>query len=166
MLADTNTVTTLSPEPTAVSFFFYCYGDHRDLHVSQHSFPTRRSSDLGPQERVPRPDDAQAGAGDPRPTQRVRGDPRGARAGRLSGKGDEGLRPRRRERPRLRGRVAATVSSRLVFDTSVYIAILRDGRFAASFRERYRRDVPRTHMCSVVVQELLAGARTARHRRL
>src|SRR5438132_9194649 len=26
------------------SFFFYCYGDHRDLH----SFPTRRSSDLEP----------------------------------------------------------------------------------------------------------------------
>src|SRR5207249_9978950 len=25
------------------TFFFYCYGDHRDLH----SFPTRRSSDLG-----------------------------------------------------------------------------------------------------------------------
>src|SRR5438067_8948921 len=25
-------------------FFFYCYGDHRDLH----SFPTRRSSDLRP----------------------------------------------------------------------------------------------------------------------
>src|SRR5690242_21222525 len=25
-----------------VFFFFYCYGDHRDLH----SFPTRRSSDL------------------------------------------------------------------------------------------------------------------------
>src|SRR5204863_9030340 len=25
-----------------VYFFFYCYGDHRDLH----SFPTRRSSDL------------------------------------------------------------------------------------------------------------------------
>src|SRR5690242_21135078 len=25
------------------SFFFYCSGDHRDLH----SFPTRRSSDLG-----------------------------------------------------------------------------------------------------------------------
>src|SRR5207302_9619420 len=24
-------------------FFFYCYGEHRDLH----SFPTRRSSDLG-----------------------------------------------------------------------------------------------------------------------
>src|SRR5438067_7578500 len=29
---------------TSFSFFFYSYGDHRDLH----SFPTRRSSDLGP----------------------------------------------------------------------------------------------------------------------
>src|SRR6187200_1966422 len=28
------------------SFFFYCYGDHRDLHCVRHSFPTRRSSDL------------------------------------------------------------------------------------------------------------------------
>src|SRR3546814_1605103 len=27
-------------------FFFECYGDHRDLHVLTHSFPTRRSSDL------------------------------------------------------------------------------------------------------------------------
>src|SRR6187397_3428690 len=27
------------------SFFFSCYGDHRDLHGVQHSFPTRRSSD-------------------------------------------------------------------------------------------------------------------------
>src|SRR3546814_17497399 len=27
-------------------FFFYGYGDHRDLHVLSHSFPTRRSSDL------------------------------------------------------------------------------------------------------------------------
>src|SRR3546814_961705 len=26
--------------------FFYCYGDHRDLHVLTHSFPTRRSADL------------------------------------------------------------------------------------------------------------------------
>src|SRR3546814_16577525 len=26
--------------------FFYCYCDHRDLHVLTHSFPTRRSSDL------------------------------------------------------------------------------------------------------------------------
>src|SRR3546814_2151057 len=29
-----------------VSCFFYRYGDHRDLHVLTHSFPTRRSSDL------------------------------------------------------------------------------------------------------------------------
>src|SRR3546814_4777092 len=27
-------------------FFFYLYGDPRDLHVLTHSFPTRRSSDL------------------------------------------------------------------------------------------------------------------------
>src|SRR3546814_9277417 len=27
-------------------FFFYLSGDHRDLHVLTHSFPTRRSSDL------------------------------------------------------------------------------------------------------------------------
>src|SRR3546814_19087880 len=26
--------------------FFECYGQHRDLHVLPHSFPTRRSSDL------------------------------------------------------------------------------------------------------------------------
>src|SRR3546814_16054313 len=32
-------------------FFVECCGDHRDLHVPTHSFPTRRSSDLlgGPQ---------------------------------------------------------------------------------------------------------------------
>src|SRR3546814_9865534 len=27
-------------------FFFYGFGDHRDLHVLTHSFPTRRASDL------------------------------------------------------------------------------------------------------------------------
>src|SRR5690242_21305588 len=32
--------------PIAQSFFFSCYGAHRDLH----SFPTRRSSDLQPAE--------------------------------------------------------------------------------------------------------------------
>src|SRR3546814_1381214 len=30
------------------SFFFECYGHHLDLHVLTHSFPTRRSADLGP----------------------------------------------------------------------------------------------------------------------
>jgi predicted nucleic acid-binding protein len=58
------------------------------------------------------------------------------------------------------------VSLRLVFDTSVYITILRNREFAAMFRERYRRQVPRTHVCSVVVEELIAGARTPRHQRL
>src|SRR3546814_15520759 len=29
-------------------FFFELYGNHRDLHGLTHSFPTRRSSDLGP----------------------------------------------------------------------------------------------------------------------
>src|SRR5205085_11454730 len=31
-----------TPLPNTTSFFFSCYGHHRDLH----SFPTRRSSDL------------------------------------------------------------------------------------------------------------------------
>src|SRR5438105_9581940 len=36
-------LTTFSPHIRLwFFFFFYCYGDHRDLH----SFPTRRSSDL------------------------------------------------------------------------------------------------------------------------
>src|SRR5206468_12165419 len=34
-----------SQMPVSFSFFFYCSGDHRDLH----SFPTRRSSDLDAQ---------------------------------------------------------------------------------------------------------------------
>src|SRR5213596_53042 len=31
---------------TYTYFFFECPGDHRDLHKTVHSFPTRRSSDL------------------------------------------------------------------------------------------------------------------------
>ena len=53
----------------------------------------------------------------------------------------------------------------LVFDTSVYISILRDAGFASALRERYRREVPRIHFSSVVIEELLAGARTLGHRR-
>src|SRR3546814_18659404 len=30
-----------------VTFLYEWYGDHRDLHVLTHSFPTRSSSDLG-----------------------------------------------------------------------------------------------------------------------
>ncbi len=52
-----------------------------------------------------------------------------------------------------------------LFDTSVYITVLRDENFAREFRPRYIRDVPRTHFSSVVIQELVAGARTFRHRR-
>src|SRR6056297_1254254 len=36
-------------------FFFKGYGDHRDLHVLTHSFPTRRSSDLSRPRRKSRP---------------------------------------------------------------------------------------------------------------
>src|SRR3546814_15845698 len=37
-------------------FFFEWYGDHRDLHVLTHSFPTRRSSDLLAEHHRLRPD--------------------------------------------------------------------------------------------------------------
>ena len=58
------------------------------------------------------------------------------------------------------------MTGRVVVDTSVYIDVLRDRAFAATFRPLYERGIPRTHLSSVVVQELLAGARTAAHRRL
>lgn len=57
------------------------------------------------------------------------------------------------------------MAARLLFDTSVYITVLRDEAFAREFRPRYFRDIPRTHFSSVVIQELLAGARTPRHQR-
>jgi predicted nucleic acid-binding protein len=57
------------------------------------------------------------------------------------------------------------MTTRLLFDTSVYISVLRDESFAQEFRPRYFRDIPRTHFSSVVIQELLAGARTFRPRR-
>jgi predicted nucleic acid-binding protein len=57
------------------------------------------------------------------------------------------------------------MAARFVFDTSVDITVLRDENFAREFRPRYMRDIPRTHFSSVVIQELIAGARTFRHRR-
>jgi len=57
------------------------------------------------------------------------------------------------------------VTAPLVVDTSVYLSVLRDQHFAHGFRERYAREIPRTFFSSVVVQELLAGARTLQHRR-
>ena len=53
----------------------------------------------------------------------------------------------------------------LLFDTSVYVSIFRNAAFAAEFRPRYLRDIPLTYFSSVVVQELLAGARTPRQQR-
>ena len=53
----------------------------------------------------------------------------------------------------------------LLFDTSIYVSILRNAAFAAEFRPRYLRDIPLTYFSSVVVQELLAGAHTSRQRR-
>ena len=53
----------------------------------------------------------------------------------------------------------------VLFDTSVYVSILRNAAFAAEIRPRYLRDIPLTYFSSVVVQELLAGARTPRQRR-
>jgi len=47
---------------------------------------------------------------------------------------------------------------KIVYDTSVYIEILRSKRFADSIRARYQADIPITFFSSVVVQELLAGA--------
>jgi predicted nucleic acid-binding protein len=57
------------------------------------------------------------------------------------------------------------MAARFLFDSSVYIAVLRDENFARDFRSRYIRDIPRTHFSSVVIQELIAGSRTFRHRR-
>jgi predicted nucleic acid-binding protein len=48
---------------------------------------------------------------------------------------------------------------------SVYITVLRDESFARDLRPRYLRDIPRTHFSSVVIQELLAGARTPLHQK-
>lgn len=57
------------------------------------------------------------------------------------------------------------MTGRWLFDTSVYVAVLRDEAFAREFRPRYLRDIPHTHFSSIVAQELLAGARTPRHER-
>lgn len=58
-----------------------------------------------------------------------------------------------------------SLTLRVVLDPSVYLAILRDRRFAQHFRPRYEADIARTHVSSVVVQELLAGAWDAHGRR-
>ncbi len=47
---------------------------------------------------------------------------------------------------------------KLIYDTSVYIEILRSKAFADALRPRYGADIPSTFFSSVVIQELLAGA--------
>lgn len=59
----------------------------------------------------------------------------------------------------------ASLIARVIIDTSVYIGVLRDRSFAHAFRPRYERDLARTYVSSVVVQELLVGAVTPQQRR-
>jgi len=47
---------------------------------------------------------------------------------------------------------------KVLYDTSIYIELLRSRSFAETFRLRYEADIPLTFFSSVVVQELLAGA--------
>ena len=47
---------------------------------------------------------------------------------------------------------------KIIYDTSVYIEIIRSKPYAEAFRSRYETNLPLTFFNSVVVQELLAGA--------
>ena len=47
---------------------------------------------------------------------------------------------------------------KVVYDTSIYIEVLRSKRFAEAFRSPYEANLPFTFFNSVVSQELLAGA--------
>jgi predicted nucleic acid-binding protein len=47
---------------------------------------------------------------------------------------------------------------KVIYDTNVYIEILRSKQFAAAFRSRYEANLSFTFFNSVVAQELLAGA--------
>jgi predicted nucleic acid-binding protein len=48
--------------------------------------------------------------------------------------------------------------AKLIYDTSVYIEVLRSKPFAEAFRPRYEANISVTFFSSVVSQELLAGA--------
>ena len=52
------------------------------------------------------------------------------------------------------------ISGHVLFDTNVYLRVLRSEAYARSHLERFTRLAPRTYLCSVVVAELYAGART------
>ena len=47
---------------------------------------------------------------------------------------------------------------KVIYDTNVYIELLRSKQFAQAFRSRYEATLPLTFFSSVVAQELLAGA--------
>ena len=49
-------------------------------------------------------------------------------------------------------------NDKVIYDTNVYIEILRSKQFAQAFRSRYEANLPLTYFNSVVTQELLAGA--------
>lgn len=54
--------------------------------------------------------------------------------------------------------------AKFLYDTSVYVDILRSKSFAATLRHDYERRVPFTYFSSVVVQELLTGTTDPRQR--
>jgi len=56
--------------------------------------------------------------------------------------------------------MSSEISAKVLFDTGVYLRILRSESYASAHRARFARLAPRTHLCSVVAAELYAGART------
>ena len=49
------------------------------------------------------------------------------------------------------------MSNRFIFDTNIYIQCMLDREFSSRNEAEYRRKIPFTFFCSVVVQELLLG---------
>ncbi|MGH7820145.1 MAG: type II toxin-antitoxin system VapC family toxin [Candidatus Binatia bacterium] len=62
--------------------------------------------------------------------------------------------------------MSSEISGKVLFDTSVYLRILRSEVYARKHRERFARLAPRTYLCSIVAAELHAGARTIQGMRL
>jgi hypothetical protein len=54
----------------------------------------------------------------------------------------------------------------VLFDTNIYLRVLRSEAYARSHLQRFARLAPRTYLCSVVAAELYAGARTLRGARV
>jgi predicted nucleic acid-binding protein len=52
------------------------------------------------------------------------------------------------------------LSGHVLFDTNIYLRVLRSEAYARRHLERFARLAPRTYLCSVVAAELYAGART------